>query len=101
MYMYMYMYLYTYMYMYVYMYMYIYMYMYMCMCMIYVYVLLERTVVSGEFQAFGVDIQWRNSHSQQFVLNVAYPIARLFTKACVWDINALVCHTSTKINHPD
>ena len=31
-----------------------------------------------------LDIQWRNPHSQQqFVLNVGYPIARLFTKACV------------------
>ena len=62
------MYMYICVYVYVYEYMYIYMYMYMYMCMIYVYVLLERTVVSSEFQAFGVDIQWRNSHSQQFIL---------------------------------
>jgi hypothetical protein len=60
----------------------------------------EGTVASGEFQVLGVDIQRRNSHSQQFVLNVGYPIARLFTNACVWHINALVCLTSTKIN-PD
>ena len=45
--------------------------------------------------SFGVNIQWRNSDSQQFVLNVGYPIAHLF-----WNINSLVCFTSTKIN-PD
>ena len=27
----------------------------------------ERHVLSGEFQAFGVDIQWRNPHLQQFL----------------------------------
>ena len=48
----------------------------------------ERTIASGEFQAFGVNIQWRNSYSQEFILNVSYPIASLFTKACVWNINA-------------
>ena len=60
----------------------------------------ERPVASGEFQAFGVNIQWRNSHWPQFVLNVGYPIARLFAKARVWHLNALICLSSTKIN-PD
>ena len=46
------------------------------------------------------NIDWRNSQSQQFVLNAGYPIARLFTKARVWHINTLVCLTSTKTN-PD
>jgi hypothetical protein len=56
---------------------------------------------AGGFSNFWLDIQWRNSHSQQqFVLNVGYPIARLFTKACVWHLNALVCLTSTQVN-PD
>ena len=39
----------------------------------------RKGLLSGECQTFGVDGQCINSHSQQFVLNVGYRIARLIT----------------------
>ena len=49
------------------------------------YFLFGKTCCERWISSFWLDIQWRNPRSQQqFVLNVGYPIARLFTKACVW-----------------